>query len=466
MALKWLFLLACVTWDGAQGLSLDQHDAPAVIKSQIHRRERITNKIQKRTSDTSVSFDNPSPGFNPLYYLNLTVGTPPQEIQVELDTSSGYLDITGDNSTACDYMKCASGFFDVKASSSYQFSNANFNLTTTWEKSFNGDFGNDNVTINDMTISNMDLAVNTGLDWGNYLGLGYVVSETSDAPGTILQAMVDNQYIKSAAYSLWVEEAGTEGTILFGGVNKAKYTGNLYTMPIPAHSGIHYLPLVLVTGVTLQTSNISDSQTSGLPAYMVLDTMVAETFLPTDIVEHIYNDLNVTWEGNQQYGLIDCSMKQKDYNMTFTFSGFNLTIPLGDFISPGENTLCAFNIVPSLGETSVLGNTFLCKVYAVFDLSNNEISLAARDFDGGEDRILEIASGSTPISGAVTKSSTATATVPTAVISPSAVRQFPISSTTGSLTITSTSKGAASVPTGIPNNIVAGLIGAGLLIAL
>ncbi|KAJ5174211.1 uncharacterized protein N7482_000088 [Penicillium canariense] len=135
-------------------------------------------------------------------------------------------------------------FFEVNTSSTYQFGNENFNATSTWADVFTGDFGNDNVTIEGVTLSAMDLAVNFGLLPDHILGLGYIAGKTSDVPAAILQALIESGYIKSAAYSPWVDgPTGTEGTILFGGVNMAKYTGGLHTMSIPASSGIQYLPV-------------------------------------------------------------------------------------------------------------------------------------------------------------------------------------------------------------------------------
>lgn len=323
------------------------------------------------------------------------------------------------------------------------------------------------MVIDGIAIPALELAVNYGPLPNNMLGLGYIQGKSSDAPARILQALLDGGHIKSAAYSLWVDKStntGTEGTILFGGVNRAKYTGDLHTMPLPASNGIHYLPVVLVTKVSLQNGT-SNSHSSGLPAYMALDSTISQTFLPNDIVEGLYQDLSVWWDGQFQVGRIDCAMKEKDYNITFTFIDFDISSPLSDFIGKGNGETCEFDIVPSFGETSVLGDNFLRNVYVVYDLTNNEISMAPTNFDEGAGEILEIGSGDTSVSG-VFVSTTALATVPTAVVSPTAVLVFPNKSTSSSSIATSTSKGVAATPTTYSSNILAGLVGAGLAIAL
>ncbi|KAJ5729975.1 uncharacterized protein N7483_004483 [Penicillium malachiteum] len=470
MPFKLLLLLACLAWDEVRALSLHQRDVPAVVKLPITRRTDNPTRLEKRTSNVSTFFEVELPVYDPLYYSNLTIGTPPQTIQFGLDTSSGYLQTTATNATWCTYSSCASGFFDVNASSTYKFANGNFNVTYfTLNDVFTGDFGDDVVVIDGVTLSAMDLAVNYGPMPNSILGLGYISGKTSEAPATILQALVNGGHINSAAYSLWVDgstDTGTEGAILFGGVDTAKYSGDLHTMSIPASNGIHYLPVVLVTEITLQNGT-SNSQTSGLPEYMVLDSMVSQTFLPNDIVEGLYQDLGIWWDSDSQVGVIDCTTKQKDYNIKFTFINFSISSPVSDFIGPGNSGDCDFNIVPNFGVPSVLGSNFLRNAYVVYDLSNNEISMAPTNFDESEGQVLEIGSGATSISG-VFETATAVATVPTAAVSPTGVWVFPAKSTSSALTAssTSTSMGVAAAPTANSKNIMAGIVGAGLVIAL
>ncbi|KAJ5732653.1 hypothetical protein N7493_004134 [Penicillium malachiteum] len=473
MAFKLLLLLTFLAWDRARALSLHQRDVPAVVKLPITRRAYNPTRLEKRTSNVSTSFDVPYPYFDALIYSNLAIGTPPQTILFEVDTSSGYLETTATNSTWCTFSNCSSEFFNVNASSTYKFANGNFNATYTWNDVYAGDFGNEVVFVDGVTLD-VDLAVNYGPEPNSILGLGYIPGKTSDTPATILQTLVNSGHIKSAAYSLWMDgstqtDTGTdselEGVILFGGVDTAKYNGDLHTMSIPASNGIHYLPVVLVTEVTLQNGT-SSSQTSGLPAYMALDSIVSMTFLPNNVVEGLYQDLNVWWDSGSQVGIIDCALKQKDYNITFTFIDFSITSPLSDFIGLGSGEICEFHIVPSFSEASVLGATFMRSAYVVYDLSNNEISMAQANFDESEGQVLEIGSGASSISG-IFETAIAVATVPTAVVSPTGNWVFPVESTSSASTFaTSTSTGVAAAPTANSNSVMVGLAGVGLLIAL
>jgi hypothetical protein len=408
------------------------------------------------------------------------LGTPPQQVEVQLDTGSSYLFVIASNSSACtetpsDSEHClAPGSFNLSASSTYISTGSQINETYPTGKMLTGILGTDALTLGSATLD-MDLAVQYGLEADNVLGLGYSLI---DSYMSLPQTLVKSGQINSAAYSLWADDpTGDTGTLLFGGVNSAKYTGELYTMSIPAAAdGIHHLPTVLVTNVVVQSksSTSAKSNISGLPAYMILDSNVFWTYLPDSIVENIYQDLSVSFGRNSQIGEItDCSMGYQNYNITFTFSDFDINIPLDFFLTENDDGVsCAFTIVPSGDEMPILGANFLRSVYTVYDLSNNEISLAQRDFNNSSpDNILEIGNSSTTaIPGAVSVSMSvaATVTVPTVATIPPPIATFPPASSTvaSSPTSTTAAKNAAPTLSSTTNNLASGLIGAWFWFAL
>jgi len=56
----------------------------------------------------------------------------------------------------------------------------------------------------------------------------------------------------------------------------------------------------------------------------------------------------------------------------------------------GRTPLCIIGISPADGSTPVLGDTFLRSAYVVYDLVNNQISLAQTDFNATSSNIMEI----------------------------------------------------------------------------
>ncbi|RAO71246.1 uncharacterized protein BHQ10_007258 [Talaromyces amestolkiae] len=465
---------------GAQALSLQKRDEPAVFSFPVQRR-RDTNlgRLQERAATASSPLGIQNSEY-PAFFCNISLGTPPQQVEAQLDTGSSYLFVIASNSSACtetssDSEKCLTpGSFNISASSTYTATGSQINETYTTGTMLTGVLGTDTLTLGSATM-NMELAVQYDLEAINILGLGYSSNNSSTS---LPQALVKSGQINSAAYSLWADDpSGDSGTLLLGGVNSAKYTGELYTTSIPAAAdGVHHLPMVLVSNVVVQSnsSTSAKSDISGLPAYMILDSNVFWTYLPDDVVENIYRDLNVSFSRNGQIGEItDCSVGYQNYNVTFSFSNFDINIPLSFFLTENDDgNSCAFTIVPSGDEAAILGANFLRSVYTVYDLPNNEISLAQRDFTkSSPDNILEINNSSTiAIPGAVSISVSVatTVTVPTAATIPSPITTFPPALSTEASRVTSTTaaKNAAPTLSSVANKLTAGLMGAFICFAL
>ena len=70
-----------------------------------------------------------------------------------------------------------------------------------------------------------------------------------------------------------------------------------------------------------------------------------------------------------------------------------------------------FGIAPSQGTTSVLGDTFLRSAYVVYDLANNEISLAQTNFNSTSSHVVEIGSGAGSVPDATSVTSVIEASV-------------------------------------------------------
>lgn len=161
---------------------------------------------------------------------------------------------------------------------------------------------------------------------------------------------------------------------------------------------------------------------------------------------------------------INCSKKQEDYTLTFNLSGFEMQLPVRDLII-GDGRACFLSLCPCLGQPAVLGNSFMIGAYVVVDFANNEISMARTNFSPGEDHILEIGNGSHPIPDAVSIAVTATAPIPTTVSEPPYTRRFtPASASTTSHC--TTSNVAVRLSTSKSNNLMAGIVGAGIAFGL
>jgi hypothetical protein len=412
--------------------------------------------------------------------LNLTLGTPPQRIQVNLDTGSSDFSVIAASAILCEANnpRCRQlGTYNANKSSTYKFVDDNLDISYPYSSTACGDFATDTMTVAGISLPNVQFGITYNDFDLNVLGLGYG-SESTDLYGNFLEILSNNGMINSVAYSMWTDNTEGTGTILFGGVNTAQYTGDLRTLPIPTVGGEFRQPAVLVTGMALQaSSSLSSTYTSSaLPEYMILDSGLYYTYLPNHIALWLYTTLGGYFNDEIGDGYVPCSVGEQNYNLTFTFTNFDIAVSLGSLVQSlddgGSN--CSFLIMPSGGGGAILGGSFLSSAYVVYDLSNNEVALAPRNKNPGVDYIVEIGNSSAVGTAALTVSvnPTVSAVIPTTVLkdttptSTGDIWGFDTSATSRRQLFTSTSTALAVFPTSHPRGVIAGLAGAGLLLAL
>ncbi|KAL4998980.1 aspartic peptidase domain-containing protein [Aspergillus recurvatus] len=436
---------------------LRRSDSPSVVELNIHRSE-ISDPVardrtrRKRGQTVSQLIDNEET----LYFCNLTIGTPGQSLRLILDTGSSDLWCNAANSTLCSSSKdpCRiSGSFDPSLSSSYSYISSDFNITYADGTGAAGDYATDTVRIGDATIRDFQFGIGyTSSSAEGVLGIGYPSNEVQvarygdDAYPNLPRFLMQNGLVQSSAYSLWLNdlEANT-GSILFGGVDTEKYHGDLQTLPIQTVNGGYSELIIALTGISLDTQSRKHAvSSSALPAAVLLDSGSSLSYLPDSIAEKLYNDLGIIYEPSTGAGYAPCSLARHNINVTFTFSSPEITVGIDELIidagdlrfSNGERA-CIFGLVPAGDSTAVLGDTFLRSAYVVYDLTNNEVSLAKTNFNSTKSNILEIGTGDNAVPGATEVSHPVTS-----VVADGSGARIGAPTTTGD-TVPSTSTGAA-----------------------
>lgn len=311
------------------------------------------------------------------------------------------------------------------------------------------------------------------------LGIGYTSNEgyvghNEDTPYPNLpQAMVQKGLIRSNAYSLWLNDLGANtGSILFGGVNTAKYHGKLETLPIQRVHGVYSQVVVALTGVAvIASSGHHQFSSSALPAAVLLDSGSSLTYLPDPIVRDIYDALAVTYKASSGVGYVPCRLAKESIDVSYTFSSPSITVGIAELVLDAGNLhfqdgtrACVFGIAPAGNTVAVLGDTFLRSAYVVYDLANNEISLANTNFNANGDKIMEIGTGTDAVPGATPVANPVTTVAPIAsgsrIGGPAGSNIF-----ASPIPVTKSGNGAAA-PTRMPRHLALGLAGAGCLLAL
>lgn len=471
-------------------LHLVQRDAPAVVGWEIQRKHVanpvLRDQIRRRQLKTvSETLDNEET----LYFANITMGTPEQRLRMHLDTGSSDLWVNTPSSELCNRpgKPCGdSGVYNANASTSYHYLSSDFNITYVDGSGAEGDYVTDTLRIGGVTLKGFQFGIGySSTSTEGVLGIGYVDNEVQSALNgqqpyaNLPRALVDAGLIKSNAYSLWLNdlEAST-GQILFGGVNTNKFHGTLETLPIvPAKGGIVAEFVIAMTGLSLDTASNSQPYTStSLPAPVLLDSGSSLSYLPDPLTRQLYQTFQATYDSNFGAAFVPCTMMDQKAKLTFTFSSPSISVGMDELvIDLGPNPdgsrptfsdgtpACVFGIAPAGDSTPILGDTFLRSAYVVYDLDNNQISLAATNFNSTTDNIIEIGVGKDSVPQATGVSNPVT----TAVGAPTGGGRLG-GPTGGSIVVTAsaTAKGtAATMRPNVPVAAAAGFAGVGLIFA-
>lgn len=309
---------------------------------------------------------------------------------------------------------------DAAASSTYKnIIQGGFKIQYVDESESSGDYITDDVGLSDNNVIQdlqMGMSLKSTVGVG-IMGIGYTENEAAEVMyPNIIDQMVAQDLISTRAYSLYLDtREATHGSILFGGLDAKKFIGQLTTLPLQSRRSASVDSFtVAMTGLSIGPKDKLEKLTSSTFAIAtLLDSGTTLTYLPDSLVADLieimggYDDI----EDNGSIW-VDCSLPTSypDYVLSYQFGGPNgpsINVPLKEVIFdipesyqvyfnlPWETT-CYLAIMPSGEDTHyLLGDSFLRSAYVVYDIDNNELSIANTNFEAVEEDIIEITSGST-----------------------------------------------------------------------
>jgi Eukaryotic aspartyl protease len=391
-------------------------------------KKRDLDRVTKRDSFTVTLTNYPYLGGG-FYFVNATVGTPPQEVQLDIDTGSSDVWMFGVHSCDITTSVCAGGAFDDTQSTSVTvIDQGGFQIQYfTAGSGVTGDYIADSFTIGKQTIKNLTMglatqavSVSTGI-----MGIGFDTNEalvaSEEASGepdpqpyaNLIDEMKAQGLINVRSYSLYLDDLEADtGSIIFGGIDKAKFQGELGILDIQpdSQSGTYS-----TFGVILNSVGVTDNtgstvlSTSNMPNVVILDSGTAFTIIPSDLLAELTTYFGAV--NDETYGLIvRCDLGGKTGTLDYQFAGptgplvsvpfEELAVPLvdenGDPITDTKNNpVCRLGLAEqsSADEPLLFGDTFLRSAYVVYDLDNLQIGIAQTLFNTTESNIQAISAG-------------------------------------------------------------------------
>ncbi|KAK3391831.1 aspartic peptidase domain-containing protein [Sordaria brevicollis] len=396
------------------------------------------------------------------YIIEVQVGTPLQKVSLLISTSMTDTWVPDGTSSLCDdqnpgyhdyyyddeeesygsntgrVSRCVWGYFNASQSSTYRNANARYTEfdPPTFSGVARGINATDKLAISDLTLDNYPLGmVYSASSWIGVLGLGNNYSSTyysyrdSGYP-TILDRMISSGQISTKAYSIWLDdEEGLSGNILFGAVDKVRYSGDLVRLNADNPHAANNKFSTLVHSVNFTRSDESGMQSTMISNDLPLDVTIGMgeiiSFLPDDLASYMASLNGAKLDKYANLYTIPCAATSWSNRTVFSFrlggsDGPALEVHTSDLvIKPGvltgqlsnslsttekmtlnlgleDHDTCVFGIqtwdtAATLydGDGSQysnsdylnekyynLGNSFLRRSYMVFDVARQEIAVA------------------------------------------------------------------------------------------
>ena len=311
-------------------------------------------------------------------YTNVTVGTPPQFFEVTLDAGSADFWVPAQNGTEGG----GPGIFNGSASSTFQLSTTEF-FPTYVSGGAEGYWATDDMQAAGISLTKFQFGVMYQMQEQSRGLLGLSFAENENAPAEYNNfpfAAKAQGYIDHVLYSLHFDgPSSPDGTILFGGIDHAKYSGDLHYYPV---SQPNAGPQIAIEGLDVNGAKLDINSAA------VLDTGSLAVYVSQDQLGTIAQNLNLNlsnYNDVQGYFYLDCNAEM---SIDFRFNGLaisanssSLVMPESFFTGNASDTSCVFGIqnreiYPTAPPEVILGEPFLKNAYVVYDLEDYQIGIA------------------------------------------------------------------------------------------
>lgn len=191
-----------------------------VSLAQLH--PAIRSRYLQRRASGSVMASLENAQNNLLYLVDVSVGTPPQKLKLQLDTGSSDIWLPYSGLDICSkYDLCTDGSFDPDKSSSFSDINDQFQIAYVDNTEIQGDYIQDTFIIGGANVTDqlMGLALQANINpsttaFQGIIGVGYPSGESIVGQGgneypNIISKLKSEKFTSTLAYSLWLNDLRT-----------------------------------------------------------------------------------------------------------------------------------------------------------------------------------------------------------------------------------------------------------------
>lgn len=325
------------------------------------------------------------------YTTYLQVGSKKQSVGVNVDTGSSDLWIPNDSAPKA--IKTL-GYYSPSSSSTFQQLGIPFDIGYSDTTTASGTFVRDTVGFgNTVSIKNYQFASvgDTNVTTSGILGLGLYPLEAPVNYGYGIPyvnfplALKQSGYISTAAYSVYLSSPqSSSGSIIFGGKDLSKISGDLVKLP---HSGKSTRFTVTLESIT------STGKTIPVGEAFVLDSGTYVSQLPgsqwLQLVKTLGGD-GTSSSVDPLFAGVSCLSYYNNGVIGYNFDGVTVNVPLSSLVKKADDGTCYITFVPATGLIYVLGDDFLNYAYCVFNAQDGSIEIGQALFNNLPSNIVTI----------------------------------------------------------------------------
>ncbi|KAG7192094.1 Aspartyl protease [Scheffersomyces spartinae] len=299
---------------------------------------------------------------------------------------STLIDTPGSSSTILNDGCLAYGSFNPEKSNTFKVntSSPHFLISYYDNSSASGVWGRDDITLGGVTVKELSFGlVNKTSSTLGVFGIGLRATEVAPTKYDNYPILLKKQgHINKVAYSIYLNSnSAYQGTVLFGAVDHAKYSGILTTVPMTREEGQSPSKMEIPISswiLNLGSENVSLTNTK---YSALLDTGTTLTYVPSELFKTISQQLSANYSSDLAAYKVDCSVGLQEF--AFNFGQTSVKVPVLNFISQ-SGTSCTLDIIPQQGTYITFGDNFLTSTYLVYDLEDYTISLAQAKYTDEE----------------------------------------------------------------------------------
>ena len=332
------------------------------------------------------------------YLVDLEVGTPPQSVTLSIDTGSSDIWVFApEGCNDCNGGVCKSSIHrflhylpeidDPTASSTDEYVDdfGDFSITYFDNSGATGYYVGDTVSIGSATVTNVTLGVATSsTDMSNrysVMGIGLDATQSSSVKHAgFIDNLYDQGLIASHSYSIYLDDIESNtGSILFGGTDSSKYSGDLVSLPIVPYTDNTARLQVTWTylSVTDESGTTTQLSASDLSYPVTLDTGYTTTVLPVNMFNYLASLLGASGPDDNGSYYVPCELPSG--YLTYGFGDgpeVTINVPFSELAVPLSSGECFFGFLPQDNVVLSFGDTFLRSAYVNYDFDASTIGLA------------------------------------------------------------------------------------------